>query len=111
MKKTDGGFLLLELVAVAAAAATALISIFACYQWSIGMMLRHNQRMAAWEIAQRERASCSLLSENLTEHAADGFRVQILSETMPIHGEHRRYEILVYLEQETDPLVSLVGYE
>ena len=112
MNKARKGFIVLELVAATLIVIVCGLSVASCYRVGVRLMLRHNYKQEAFELAQ----------ETLLELRGDTAVEQVDKQQgnflirggkMPVgtNSNYNFFFVEVYLVGENIPLVNLVGYD
>jgi len=91
---------------------TGVLGVAACYSCGVGLMVRHNYKQEAFTLAQEAMVLLSGKdSSGQVDQIQGKFHIKGGQQGVGLYNHYNLLFVEVYLEQETVPLVNLVGYE
>ncbi|MEA5091372.1 MAG: hypothetical protein VB014_01625 [Acidaminococcaceae bacterium] len=111
MNSRRNGFIMVEVMAAIIIILTGVLSVAACYNFGVSLMVHNNYKQEAFKLAQETMVSLRKKEKIEKSDLLHG-RFHIRCEKMAVgfNPNNNLLFVEVYLE-ETQPLVNLVGYE
>jgi hypothetical protein len=103
---------MVEVMAVMIIILTGVLSVAACYNFGVSLMVHNNYKQEAFTIAQETMVALRKKEQiEKTDILQGHFHIRCEKRAVAFNTNNQLLFVEVYLQEETNPLVNLVGYE
>ena len=112
MNSRRSGFIMVEVMTVMIIILTGVLSVAACYNFGVSLMVHNNYKQEAFTLAQETMTSIRKKEQVEKSDLLQGrFHIRFEKRAVGFNTNNNLLFVEVYLEEDTKPLVNLIGYE